>query len=165
MNFQTEILQLKQTALHKKKSYLKLAALLKKLKPYEVDELFHVTHEEIFSHTDCLACANCCKTTPALLSNEDINRISKHLKLNTKDFIIQYTRKDNDGDTVLKTTPCVFLDIDNKCKIYEIRPFACKDYPHTNRKKMQSILNLTLKNTEICPAVQRILDAIENSLE
>lgn len=164
MDFEKEIATLKSNALLKKSAYQKLSVNLKKLKPYEVDELFHTAHDATFASIDCLACANCCKTTPALVSNEDINRIAKFLRISTKEFIQQYIRKDSDGDTVLKTTPCVFLQNDNTCAIYEVRPFACKDYPHTNRKKMQSILNLTVKNAEICPAVQRILDTINESL-
>jgi len=100
-----------------------------------------------------------------LVSNEDINRISRHLHISAKDFMARYVTKDDDGDTVLNKTPCSFLETDNKCAIYEVRPFACKDYPHTNRKKMQQILELTVKNTEICPAVVRILENMENSME
>lgn len=164
MNIKSEILNLKQNALQKKKAYQKIIQQLKKLKPYDVDELFHTQHEEVFTETDCLQCANCCKTTPALVSNEDINRISKHLQISPKNFMQQYVSRDDDGDTVLNKTPCSFLDDDNKCSIYAVRPFACKDYPHTNRKKMLQILDLTVKNTEICPAVVRILENIEQSL-
>ena len=165
MNLQNEISNLKHQALHNKKAYQKLILELKKLKSYDVDELFHTQHEEVFAEIDCLQCANCCKTTPALVSNEDINRISRHLHISAKDFMARYVVKDDDGDTVLNKIPCTFLGTDNKCSIYEVRPFACKDYPHTKRKKMQQILELTVKNTEICPAVVRILENIENSME
>ena len=76
----------------------------------------------------------------------------------------KYVVKDEDGDYVFKQTPCVFLGADNFCSIYEARPNACREYPHTNRKKMHQILDLTIKNAEICPAVVRILDNMENSL-
>lgn len=164
MNLKTEISNLKHNAAQHKKAYQKLIQQLKKLKPYDVDELFHSQHEQVFAEIDCLHCANCCKTTPALLSNEDINRISKHLKISAKDFISRYVIKDDDEDSVLNKTPCTFLGTDNKCSIYAVRPFACKDYPHTNRKKMQQVLELTVKNTEICPAVVRILENIEASI-
>lgn len=164
MDLQNEIKALKQNASQNKKAYQKLVQQLSKLKPYDVDELFHTQHEQVFAEIDCLQCANCCKTTPALVSNEDINRIAKHLQISPKDFMIKYVTKDDDGDTVLNKTPCTFLGNENKCSIYAVRPFACKDYPHTNRKKMQQILGLTVKNTEICPAVVRILNNIEESL-
>jgi uncharacterized protein len=164
MDFQDEIAGLLQHAVQHKKEFQKTIQQLKKLKPYDVDELFHTQHEEVFAELDCLKCANCCKTTPALISNEDINRISSYLHLSTKEFITRYTIKDDDGDNVLNSTPCTFLGSDNKCSIYAIRPFACKDYPHTNRKRMHQVLDLTLKNTEICPAVVRILENIQESL-
>lgn len=164
MNLENEISNLHHNALQNKKAYQKTIQQLKKLKPYDVDELFHTQHEQVFAEIDCLDCANCCKTTPALVTNEDINRISRHLQISSKEFISKYVTKDEDGDTVLNKTPCSFLATDNKCIIYEVRPFACKDYPHTNRKKMQQVLELTLKNTEICPAVVRILENIEDSL-
>lgn len=164
MNFQTEISNLKHNASQNKKAYQKLIQHLKKLKSYDVDALFHVQHEQVFAEINCLDCANCCKTTPALVSNEDINRIAKYLRISSKDFITKYVVKDDDGDTILNKTPCTFLGDDNTCAIYEVRPFACKDYPHTNRKKMNTILELTVKNTEICPAVTRILNNIQDSL-
>ncbi len=164
MNLETEISQLKQNATQNKKVHQKLNHQLKKLKPYDVDELFHTQHEQVFEEIDCLKCGNCCKTTPPLLINEDINRISKHLKISTKNFLEKYVVKDEDGDLIFNHTPCIFLGLDNYCSIYEARPNACREYPHTNRKKMQQILDLTIKNAEICPAVARILVNIENSL-
>jgi hypothetical protein len=134
---------------------------LKKLPSFEVDELIHTQHEIVFSEINCLDCANCCKTTPALLSQNDINRIAKHLKISNKEFISQYTKTDDDGDTVFKQTPCIFLQQDNTCKIYDIRPFACKDYPHTNRKMQKEILNITEANITICPAVEQIFSNLE----
>lgn len=134
---------------------------LKKLKPFEVDELINTQHDIAFSHINCLDCANCCKTTPALLNHEDINRIANYLKISTKTFIQDYTTKDDDGDTVFKQTPCVFLDKDNTCAIYDIRPFACKDYPHTHRKNQLKIIHITEQNIEICPAVEEIFQNLD----
>jgi Fe-S-cluster containining protein len=128
----------------------------KNLKPFEVDELINTQHEYVFSYINCLDCANCCKTTPALLEQEDVNRISKYLKISAKQFIQQYTQKDADGDTVFRKTPCVFLNKDNTCAIYDMRPFACKDYPHTHRKNQLKIITITEKNISICPAVKEI---------
>jgi len=165
MSLDIEISNLKHNAVQHKRTYQKLLQQLKKLKPYDIDVLFHTQHELVFEEINCLQCANCCKTTPALIENEDINRIAKHLQITPKEFTIRYLTKDSDGDTVLNKTPCRFLGADNKCSIYAVRPFACKDYPHTHRRKMQQILGLTVKNTEVCPAVARILGNIEESLK
>jgi Fe-S-cluster containining protein len=62
---------------------------------------------------------------------------------------------------VLQEAPCTFLDDDNSCSIYDVRPKACREYPHTNRKKFIQLTGLTLKNTEICPAVFNIVEELK----
>lgn len=71
---------------------------------------------------------------------------------------------DEEGDFVLKAAPCAFLDKDNYCRIYEHRPEACREYPHTDRKKMRQILDLTFRNTLVCPAVLRITENVKKEL-
>jgi uncharacterized protein len=41
---------------------------LKLKKPKDLDDHFHSAHEDVFSEFDCLSCANCCKTTLAVLT-------------------------------------------------------------------------------------------------
>ena len=139
-----------------KKTFLKL----KQKKPKELDTAFHMLHEKTFQKIDCLSCANCCKTTSPIFRDVDIKRIAKYLRMKEQNFIQQYLRMDEENDYVLQQSPCSFLGADNKCDIYEYRPLACREYPHTDRKNMFQILPLTEKNTEICPAVARIVDEI-----
>jgi Fe-S-cluster containining protein len=139
-----------------KKTFLKL----KQKKPKELDTAFHTLHEKTFQKIDCLSCANCCKTTSPIFRDVDIKRIAKYLRMKEQNFIQQYLRMDEENDYVLQQSPCSFLGPDNKCDIYEYRPLACREYPHTDRKNMFQILPLTEKNTEICPAVARIVDEI-----
>ena len=121
-------------------------------------------HDEEFRHTDCLTCANCCKTTSPIFTEKDISRISKHLKMKEGRFIEQYLQRDDDDFMVLKSAPCTFLDHDNTCFIYDVRPKACSEYPHTNRKKFIQLTDLTLKNTEICPAVFNMVETLKAKL-
>lgn len=103
----------------------------------------------------------CCKTTGPLFTQSDIERISKYLKLKPQQFIETYLRVDEDKDYVLQSVPCTFLDADNYCMIYDVRPKACREYPHTDRKKFHQITNLTLKNTAICPAAFNVVEAMK----
>ena len=73
------------------------------------------------------------------------------------DFIKQYLRIDEDNDYVLQTLPCSFLGTDNYCSIYKVRPKACSEFPHTNRKKFYQISKLTLENVKICPQLFKLL--------
>ncbi|TJY36392.1 YkgJ family cysteine cluster protein [Pontimicrobium aquaticum] len=137
---------------------------LKKKLPKQLDYIMQELHEEEFNKTDCLECANCCKTTGPLFTSKDIERISKYLKLKPQQFIEQYLRVDEDNDYVLQTVPCTFLGSDNYCSIYDVRPKACREFPHTDRKKFHQISNLTLKNVAICPAAFNIVEEMKKRL-
>ncbi|NNC69393.1 MAG: YkgJ family cysteine cluster protein [Flavobacteriaceae bacterium] len=138
---------------------------LKKKGPKRLDLLMQKLHTDEFSRTDCLQCANCCKTTSPIFTNKDISRISKHLRVKEAEFFDQYLHRDEDEFMVLKTAPCGFLDeADNTCSIYDVRPKACAEYPHTNRKKFVQLTNLTLKNTSVCPAVFNIVEQLKKNL-
>jgi len=47
--------------------------------------------------------------------------------------------------------------------VYEDRPKACREYPHTDRKRMYQILDLTHKNCEVCPIVYCITGELVKS--
>ena len=132
----------------------------KQTKPKDLDQKFHKEHISEFKKMDCLTCANCCKTTSPIFRDADIRRIAKHLRIKESHLIQNYLKMDEESDYVLQKSPCTFLGTDNKCAIYEVRPLACREYPHTNRKNMFQILELTAENTLICPAVARIVKTI-----
>jgi len=139
----------------------KFFAKLKKKPPKNLDYLMQELHNTEFQRTNCLSCANCCKTTGPLFTNADIERISKHFRLKPQKFIDTYLRLDEESDYVLQEVPCSFLGADNYCSIYEVRPKACREFPHTDRKKFQQISNLTLKNVAICPAAFNIVEEMK----
>jgi Fe-S-cluster containining protein len=122
-------------------------------------------HDAVFEETDCLTCANCCKTTSPIFYQNDIERISKFLKIKPGDFVVKYLRVDEDGDYVLHSAPCPFLVDGNYCSVYDARPKACREYPHTDRKKMVQIMELTHKNTLVCPAVLEMVQRLKKISE
>ena len=138
---------------------------LKKKPPKQLDYVMQEIHDEEFEKTDCLKCGNCCKTTGPLFTDKDIERISKHLKLKTHQFISQYLRLDEDNFYVLQSVPCTFLGVDNYCAIYDVRPKACREFPHTNRKKFYQIADLTLENVAICPAAYNIVEEMKKRVK
>ena len=143
-----------------RKENKKLTLRLVKNKSKELDELFLSAHERAFEQVDCLKCANCCKTTSPIFRDVDIKRIAEYLRITEKEFITRYLHVDSENDYVLNSSPCVFLNDDNTCQIYEHRPKACREYPHTDRKRIAGIMPLTLKNAEICPAVAMIFQSL-----
>ncbi len=147
-----------------KKEKQKWLSKLKRVNPRKLDALFQGAHKNVFSCIDCLECANCCTTTGPLLTDTDIKRAAKHLRIKEVDFVALYVRVDEDGDQVFKAMPCPFLGADNYCSIYEARPKACREYPHTDRVKQHQLLNLHLKNAEFCPAVEQVVRQVEETV-
>jgi uncharacterized protein len=137
---------------------------LKKKTPKNLDYVMQDLHDNEFKKTNCLACANCCKTTGPLFTLADIERIAKHLKQKPQQFIEQNLRIDEDNDYVLQNLPCNSLDSDNTCFIYDVRPKACREFPHTDRKKFNQITDLTLKNIAICPAAYNIVEEMKKKI-
>ena len=156
--------QLPLRAKEKQPENKKFFAKLKKKPPKNLDYVMQELHDVEFQKTNCLSCGNCCKTTGPLFTNADVERISKHLRLKSQQFIEQYLRVDEDNDYVLQQVPCAFLGQDNYCSIYDVRPKACKEFPHTDRKKFHQINNLTLKNVAICPAAFNIVEEMKKKL-
>lgn len=138
---------------------------LKKTLARQLDETVHKIHNDVFKKIDCLDCANCCKTTSPIFKMPDIERLSKLFKVKTGDFIEEFLHMDKDADYVLNSAPCVFLRDDNTCSVYDHRPTACQEYPHTDRKKVYQLLDLTLANTMICPATQEIVERLKKVIE
>lgn len=132
--------------------------------PKDLDYVMQDLHNAEFQRADCLQCANCCKTTGPLFTNNDVERIAKHFRMKPKKFVEAYLRVDEEQDYVLQNVPCTFLGSDNYCSIYEVRPKACREFPHTNRKKFQQISNLTLKNVAICPAAFNIVEEMKRRI-
>ena len=145
----------------KRKENNKFFKNLKKIKPKILDKTIHHLHDEVFENTNCLECSNCCKTTGPLFTDKDIIRIAKHLRIKPSIFTGKYLQIDEDKDYVLKSVPCTFLGMDNYCSIYEVRPKACRDFPHTDRIKQHQLLGITEKNVEVCPAVFSLIEKLK----
>lgn len=146
----------KRSAEHQKqyKHFLKMADKNKVLK--QLPDL----HEEAFSQIDCLQCAACCKNYSPRFKTPDIKRISKLLRMKESAFIDTYLKLDEEGDYVVRSTPCPFLGDDNYCSIYDDRPSDCHRFPYTDEDVILKRPQLTLKNSEFCPAVFVVMEKL-----
>jgi uncharacterized protein len=117
-------------------------------------------HEEAVDKVDCLQCAACCKNYSPRFKTPDVKRISKHLRMRESEFIDNYLRVDEDGDFVVKSSPCPFLGQDNFCSIYDVRPSDCARFPYTDEDVLVKRQALTLKNATFCPIVFHVLDRL-----
>lgn len=160
MNY--EIAQIEKESREKRKIF---QSVLKKANNAKVIRQLPALHESAFSNINCLDCANCCKNYSPRFKMPDIKRISRHLRMKESDFILQYLHIDDEGDYVVRTHPCPFLNEGNDCSIYEVRPRDCARYPYTDEDVLVKQAGLTLKNSEICPAVSSVLDQLSSILQ
>lgn len=122
-----------------------------------MDNIVHQLHLDISNKIDCLSCANCCRTLGPAIYDKDIERIAKALRQKPSEVIDTYLKVDEDGDYVFRSMPCPFLMPDNYCSIYEFRPKACREYPHTDRRRFEQIYRLTVTNSSTCPIAYEVL--------
>jgi Fe-S-cluster containining protein len=153
--------RLMELANSNKQENSQLMKKLKRMSPDKVDSLFHTSHYKEFEDFDCLNCANCCKSISPIITHRDIDRMAKGLGIKPSALVDQHLTIDIDGDYVFRSSPCPFLLADNMCLIYENRPKACREYPHTDRKRMHQILNITLKNVSYCPIVFGVVERVK----
>jgi uncharacterized protein len=150
----------KQKARQNKRKFRTFLTKLEKTPPRGLDKLTAPMEKEVWQQTDCLACANCCKTMTPTFNAIDLKRISAHFGMTIDEFKTKYLRKERggDGDWLNKTEPCQFLNLeDNKCSIYEIRPADCAGFPHLG-KKIKDYVHVHKQNIEYCPATFRMVE-------
>jgi len=155
MHYQPE--KIKERYLKNQAAYKRflLSANTKRLVPV-LEELSSIAYQ----NNDCLACAACCKNYSPRFKGPDIKRISKYLGVKETALIDQYLHRDEEGDYVLNNKPCAFLDTDNRCGIYEVRPSDCQRFPYTEEDVFLKKIALTLKNASFCPIAQDMMDSL-----
>jgi Fe-S-cluster containining protein len=152
----------KQKVRHNRRRFRLFLSRLEKNPQKELKVMTMAADKFTWAETDCLSCANCCKTMTPTFNPEDIKRISSHLNLSPKSFKEKYLYKDKrDGDWMNVKQPCQFLNpADNKCSIYEVRPADCSGFPHHDKKKMTDYVHVYKQNVEFCPATYRWVEKI-----
>ncbi|WP_246186289.1 YkgJ family cysteine cluster protein [Phnomibacter ginsenosidimutans] len=124
---------------------------LQKVEVRKVLKVLPEVHEAVFEEVDCLSCAACCKNYSPRFKTPDIKRISKVLRMKESAFIDTYLRLDDEGDYVVKQSPCPFLGADNFCSIYEDRPSDCSRFPYTDEDVLLAAQKHHLEKCQLLP--------------
>ena len=91
------------------------------------DRILRRIDEDIEEQIDCTRCGNCCKVATAIMTERDIERLARHLRIAPAKVVADYTMVNEEEGRVLRRTDaagCVFLE-GTKCTIYDARPDAC----------------------------------------
>lgn len=157
----------KAKARHRKTAMRRFLTKLEKQAPRGLDQQIAVLEKEVWKETDCLSCANCCKTMTPTYNPKDLKRISAHFNMTIPEFKKKYLKQERGGerDWMNKWTPCQFLNLeDNKCSIYAIRPEDCAGFPHLS-KKFRDYVHIHKQNVEYCPATYKLVEKMQEKLE
>ena len=133
---------------------------LETVKPRGLDSVVKEADKEVWKETDCLQCANCCKTMTPTFTPTDIKRIAAHFGQTPDEFKEKWLYKERStGDWMNKKQPCQFLDLKtNKCSIYSIRPADCAGFPHHTKRHFTEWVHVYKQNVEYCPATFRLVE-------
>ena len=107
---------------------------------------------------ECQGSGKCCVSRESYgfvyLSNSDIIRFSKYLKLTIKKFKEKYCQLTDGFIHLIERTElkgnCIFLK-DKKCSVYEGRPSQCRTWPFWNENMNSKVWNEDISLN--CPGV------------
>jgi len=99
------------------------------------DRILRRIAEEVEEQIDCTQCANCCRVATAKVSERDVERLARYLRITPAAFRAGYTTKSEEEGVILRRTEetgCVFLE-GKECTVYDARPDSCQRFPHVVR--------------------------------
>ncbi len=129
----------------------------------QLDDLVIELNEIIAPQIDCTKCGNCCQTLMINVTNEECATVSKALQLNEIDFKEKYIETSQEGDLIINSIPCTFLN-EKKCTIYNNRFTECREFPHLHKKGFQQRLFGTLMHYGRCPIIYNIIEQLKEDL-
>ncbi len=165
MKLETDIKTIKRLTKVKEDENLSFRSFLKSgdISSQKIDLIAHKIYEQIITRIDCKTCANCCKVSETLLSEQDIAVLAAHLKLSQTEFEAQHVVNNEDGKKKLAKTPCFFLR-GNVCSIYDSRPAECRSFPHIQDKSLLPRLIRLIHNCEVCPVVFNLYEELKKEI-
>jgi Fe-S-cluster containining protein len=132
------------------------------------DRILRRIAEGIEEQIDCTACANCCKVATVRVSERDVERLARYLRIKPAKFLEEYTVESAEEGTVLRRDEmagCEFLD-GTTCTVYDARPETCQRFPHLVRGNgsIASRMWEFIDRACYCPIVYNSLEAFKEKL-
>jgi uncharacterized protein len=131
------------------------------------DRILRRIAEGIEEQIDCTQCANCCRVATVTLSERDVDRLARYLRIKPRKFLADYTAESEDEGLILRRSDsgCVFLS-GNDCTVYDARPDICQRFPHLVRGQgsIASRMWQFIDRACYCPIVYNTLEAFKDEL-
>lgn len=132
------------------------------------DRILRRIAQGIEEQIDCTQCANCCRVATVTITERDVERLARYLRVSAARFVADYTTESADEGRILNRTKeagCVFLD-GNECTVYDARPDTCQRFPHMVRGagSIASRMWQFVDRATYCPIVYNSLEAFKEQL-
>lgn len=153
-------------ARHRKTALRRFLTRLEKNPVPGLQSLVERTEKKVWAETDCLTCANCCKTMTPTYTPADLNRIARYFGMTVAAVKKKWLKQERGGDRdwMNRSTPCQFLNkSNNKCRIYSIRPADCAGFPHLG-KRFRDFVHIHKQNVESCPAAFALVEKLKEQV-
>ena len=168
MKIETDLKKIKEASQKKEDENWEFRSFLKgyDIEVEELDSIVHGLLEEVCREIDCTACGNCCREISPVLENKDIERLSNSLGTSIEQFRIQFlveNEKNFSEGLIFNKKPCPFLK-GNLCSHYQLRPEACRSFPHLHKEEFVLRLIGIIQNYAVCPIVFNVYERLKNEL-
>jgi len=162
----TDLVQIKMLGEKKRAENLRFRSFIKSRD--HSDRILRRIAEGIEDQIDCTACANCCKVATVQVSERDVERLARFLRISSDRFLAEYTAESEEEGRILKRdkeSGCVFLN-GRECTAYEARPDICQRFPHLVRGQgsIASRMWQFVDRASYCPIVYNSLEAFKEEL-
>lgn len=149
-----------------KTAFKRFLTKIEKNPPHLLDVMVEQIDKEVWLETNCLSCANCCKTMTPTFTPKDIKRIAAHFEIKPIEFKRKWLyQHGKDPDWINTSMPCQFLNKQNNmCSIYEVRPADCAGFPHLTKQKMPTYMHVHKQNLTFCPATYKMVEKLRERL-
>jgi uncharacterized protein len=132
------------------------------------DRILRRVAEHIEEAIDCTACANCCRVATARVTERDVERLAKFLRIKPARAMAEYVAESEEEGYILRRdgqSGCVFLN-GNECTVYDARPESCQRFPHVVRGNgsLASRMWEFVDRACYCPIVYNSLEAFKAEL-
>jgi Fe-S-cluster containining protein len=132
------------------------------------DRILRRIAEEIEGQIDCTQCANCCKVATVQVSERDVERLARYLRISPDRVLADYTVESEEEGRILKRdkkSGCVFLN-GTECTVYDSKPDTCSRFPHLVRGQgsIASRMWQFVDRACYCPIVYNSLEAFKAEL-
>ena len=162
MRLVTDLVQIRRMGEKKRDENLRFRRYLKS--HVFVERQFRKAAEEVEDQIDCRKCAECCRVTEVQITERDVEKLARFLKISEKRFVEEHTGTGEDGEVILKRTAsgCEFLD-GNDCTVYEARPANCERFPHLLRGSGSLLSRMWefADRATYCPIVYNWMEAVK----